>query len=176
VANSCQHIFTLGWPCIICKYFVSFPTWYTFIFFIYLQFFFIYLQFSSYNFLYMFRTGWSIIRRIKLHVQSLAPFPRSLLSRAWPLAPTATHEITTNKGKVPEAARVTWFSWWWTSRSKTCRENCKYIKKIKVYQVGKETKYLVNMVIHPQVPLRAENFLTIYVPTGHSRTLLQGVS
>jgi len=29
---------------------------------------------------------------------------------------------------VPEAARVIWFSWWWTSRSKTCRENCK--KKI----------------------------------------------
>ena len=54
-------------------------------------------------FLYMFRTGWSIIRRIKLHVQPLAPFPHSLLSRAWPLA---THEIATNEGKVPEAARV----------------------------------------------------------------------
>lgn len=35
---------------------------------------------------------------------------------------------------------------------------------------------LVNVVIHPQVPLRAENFLTIYAPTGPSRTLLQGVS
>jgi len=23
---------------------------------------------------------------------------------------------------VPEAARVIWFSWWWTSRSETCRE------------------------------------------------------
>ena len=33
----------------------------------------------------MFRTGWSIIRRIKLHVQPLAPFPQSLISRAWPL-------------------------------------------------------------------------------------------
>ena len=74
-------IFMLGWPCIICKYFVSFPTWYTFISLIY-------LQFSSYNFLYMFRTVWSIIRRIKLHVQPLAPFPRSLLSRAWPLVLT----------------------------------------------------------------------------------------
>ena len=39
-------------------------------------------------FLYMFRTGWSIIRKIKLHVQPLAPFPRSLLSRAWPLVLT----------------------------------------------------------------------------------------
>ena len=48
----------------------------------------IFLQFSSYNFLYMFRTGWSIIRRIKLHVQPLVPFPRSLLSRAWPLVLT----------------------------------------------------------------------------------------
>ena len=38
--------------------------------------FLIYLQFSSYNFLYMFRTGWSIIRRIKLHAQPLVPFPR----------------------------------------------------------------------------------------------------
>ena len=62
----------------------------------------------------MFWTGWSIIRRIKLHVQHLAPFPHSLLSRAWPLvlteladsAPTAKHEITTNEGKVPDAARV----------------------------------------------------------------------
>ena len=53
-----------------------------------LSFFFLHLQFSSYNFLYMFRTGWSIIRRIKLHVQPLAPFPRSLLSRAWPLVLT----------------------------------------------------------------------------------------
>jgi len=34
---------------------------------------------------------------------------------------------------------------------------------------------LVNMAIHPQVPLRAE-YLTIYAPTGHSRTLRQGVS
>jgi len=53
-----------------------------------LLFFFLHLQFSSYNFLYMFRIGWSIIRRIKLHVQPLAPFPRSLLSRAWPLVLT----------------------------------------------------------------------------------------
>ena len=53
-----------------------------------LLFFFLHLQFSSYNFLYMFRTGWSIISRIKLHVQHLAPFPRSLLSRAWPLVLT----------------------------------------------------------------------------------------
>ena len=37
--------------------------------------FLIYLQFSSYNFLYMFRTGWSIVRRIKLHAQPLVPFP-----------------------------------------------------------------------------------------------------
>ena len=44
------------------------------------------------------------------------------------LAPTATRDITTKEGKVPEAARVIWFSWWWTSRSETCRENCK--KKI----------------------------------------------
>jgi len=29
---------------------------------------------------------------------------------------------------VPEAARVIWFSRWWTSRSEICRENCK--KKI----------------------------------------------
>ena len=35
----------------------------------------IFLQFSSYNFPYMFRTGWSIIRRIKLHAQPLVPFP-----------------------------------------------------------------------------------------------------
>ena len=55
---------------------------------IHFYFFFLHLQFSSYNFLYMFRTGWSIIRRIKLHVQPLAPFPRSLLSRAWPLVLT----------------------------------------------------------------------------------------
>jgi len=74
--------FMLGWPCIICEYFVTFPTWYTFFIFL------IYLQFSSYNFLYMFRTGWSIIRRIKLHAQPLVPFPRSLLSRAWPLVLT----------------------------------------------------------------------------------------
>ena len=53
-----------------------------------LLFFFLHLQFSSYNFLYMFRTGWSIIRKIKLHVQPLAAFPRSLLSRAWPLVLT----------------------------------------------------------------------------------------
>jgi hypothetical protein len=112
----------------------------------------IFLQFSSYNFLYMFRTGWAIIRRIKLHVQPLAPFPRSLLSRAWPLvlikwitqlAPTATHEISTKEGKLPEAARVIWFSWWWTSRSETCTENCKkkilnVKRKMKVYQVEKD--------------------------------------
>ena len=106
---------------IIFQFFVSFPTWYTLIF-----------PFYIYNFLYMFRTSWSIIRRIKLHVQPLAPFPHSLLSRAWPLvltqlAPTATHKIATNEGKVPEAARVIWFSWWWTSRSETCRENCKIV-------------------------------------------------
>jgi len=72
--------FMFGWPCIIFKYFVSFPTWYTFIFpFLHSQF---------YNFLYMFRTSWSIIRRIKLHVQPLAHFPHSLLSRAWPLVLT----------------------------------------------------------------------------------------
>lgn len=34
---------------------------------------------------------------------------------------------------------------------------------------------LVNVVIHPQVLLRAE-YLTIYAPIGHSRTLRQGVS
>ena len=38
------------------------------------------------------------------------------------LAPTATHEITTNEGRVPDAARVIWFSWWSTNRSETCRE------------------------------------------------------
>jgi len=75
-----------------------------------LLFFFLHLQFFT-IILYMFRTGWSIIGRIKLHVQHLAPFPHSLLSRAWPLvltelAPTATHEITTNEGKVPDVARV----------------------------------------------------------------------
>jgi len=26
------------------------------------------------------------------------------------------------QGKVPDAASVIWFSWWWTSRSETCRE------------------------------------------------------
>jgi len=52
-----------------------------------LLFFFLHLQFFT-IFLYMFRTGWSIIRRIKLHVQHLAPFPHSLLSRAWPLVLT----------------------------------------------------------------------------------------
>jgi len=48
-----------------------------------------------------------------------------LLSRAWPLVLTewlTTHEITTNEGKVPDAARVIWFSWWWASWSETCRE------------------------------------------------------
>ena len=70
-------------------------------------------------FLYMFRTGWSIIRRIKLHVQPLVPFPQSLRYRAWS---TATHDTSTTEGTVPEAARVIWFSWWWTSRSETCRE------------------------------------------------------
>ena len=50
--------------------------------------FFPFLHSQFYNFLYMFRTGWSIIRRIKLHVQPLAPFPHSLLSRAWPLVLT----------------------------------------------------------------------------------------
>ena len=30
------HIFILGWPCIIYKFFISFPTWYTFIFFFYI--------------------------------------------------------------------------------------------------------------------------------------------
>jgi len=48
-----------------------------------LLFSFIFFTFTI--FLYMFRTGWSIIRRIKLHVQPLAPFPQSLICRAWPL-------------------------------------------------------------------------------------------
>jgi len=41
----------------------------------------------------MFRASWSIIRRVKLHGVTQ-------------LAPTATHEVTTNEGKVPDAARV----------------------------------------------------------------------
>ena len=53
-----------------------------------IHFYFFFLHSQFYNFLYMFRTGWSIIRRIKLHVQPLAPFPHSLLSRAWPLVLT----------------------------------------------------------------------------------------
>ena len=36
--NLVLHIFTLGSPCIIYKYFVYFPTWYTFIFLLHLQF------------------------------------------------------------------------------------------------------------------------------------------
>ena len=67
--------------------FISLPTWYTFIFLFTFTIF-------SYNFLYMFRTDWSIIRRIKLHVQPLAPLPRSLLSRAWPLV--LTDSVSTN--------------------------------------------------------------------------------
>jgi len=64
-----------------------------------LLFFFLPLQFFSYNFsltifLYMFRTAWSIIRRIKLHLQHLAPFPHSLLSRVWPLV--LTESVSTN--------------------------------------------------------------------------------
>ena len=35
-------------------------------------------------FLYIFRTGWSIIRRIKYLITN-APFPRSLMCRVWPL-------------------------------------------------------------------------------------------
>jgi hypothetical protein len=46
----------LGWPRIIYKYFASFPTWYTFIFLFTFTIFFTII-------LYMFRTGWSIIRR-----------------------------------------------------------------------------------------------------------------
>jgi hypothetical protein len=98
--------FMLGWLCIIYNYFVSFPTWYTFIFLFTFTIFL--LQFC----LYMFRTGRSIIRRIKLHVQHLAPFPHSLLSRVWPLVLTEWKKIVNVR------------------------------RKIKVYQVGKETKYL----------------------------------
>ena len=65
--------------------------------------FLIYLQFSSYNFLYMFRTGWSIIRRIKLHVQPLAPFPRLLLSRAWPLV--LTKSLVSTNGHAQQRTR-----------------------------------------------------------------------
>jgi len=101
-----------------CDCFVSFPTWYTFI-----------LLFTFTIFLYMFRTGWPIIRRIKLHHS----------------APMATHEITTNEGKVPDAAHVIWFSWWWTSRSETCREKlykCK--KKNKSASSWKRNKVFIN--------------------------------
>jgi hypothetical protein len=88
-----------------------------------LLFSFLHLQFFT-IFLYTFRTGWSIIRRIRLHLQDLAPFPHSLLSRAWPLVLTEWPSDDVPAGP------------------KHVENNCKKIvnikRKMKVYQVGKE--------------------------------------
>ena len=111
-ARQMLSFFMFGWPCIIFKYFVSFPTWYTYIF----LFTFTILQFSLH-----------VSDRLVHHQENQitraasGTFPSfvaisCVAAGVTQLAPTAPHEIATNEGKVPEAARVIWFSWWWTSR------------------------------------------------------------
>ena len=63
----------------------------------------------------MFRTGWSIIRRIKcLFTRAASGTVPSVVDvscvavgvRLTSLTPTVTHDISTTEGTVPEAARV----------------------------------------------------------------------
>ena len=108
-------IFTLAWPCIIYKYFASFPNWYTFIF--------------LYTFTIFYNFSLHVSDRLVHHQENQITLAASgtlpsfvVISCVAVGAPTTTHEITTNEGKVPDAASVISFSWWWTSRSETCRE------------------------------------------------------
>ena len=61
-------------------------------------------------FLYMFRTGWSIVRRIKCFITQAAsgtvPSVVDVSCVAVGVRPTATHDTSTTEGTVPEAACV----------------------------------------------------------------------
>jgi len=77
------------------KFFISFPTWYTFIFFFYIYNFSLHVS----DQLVHHQENQMIIYTCSL----CAPFPQSLMCRAWPLV---THDTSTTEGMVPEAARV----------------------------------------------------------------------
>ena len=54
-------------------------------------------------FLYMFRTGWFIIRKIKcIFTRAASGTVPSVVDVSW----VATHDTSTTEGKVPEAARA----------------------------------------------------------------------